>query len=776
MPPTPVPIATTRVQLTPDNGFAQVTERLDTYADLGISHVYLSPVTEAVPGSQHGYDVVDHARVRDELGGMDGLRALLDALVERGMGALIDHVPNHVAVSRPELNPHWWEMLATGPGSSAARWFDVDWDAADGKVVLPVLGRPLDDLVADGELRIDADRAELWVGEHQRFPLADGTADLPLADAIAAQHYRLQWWRDPTRNVRRFFTIDDLVAVRVEDPEVAAVVDTVPRQLLDHPGFAGVRVDHVDGLADPGAYLTALRELLGERWLLVEKILADGEVLAPDWPVDGTTGYEHARALEQAFVDEHGLRQLRDGWEQAVGDDRPYAEWEEQARREALTGGLRPDVERVARVAQQAGVEGTDTQVAEAVIGLSQHLGRYRTYLPGDAAGAEALQRAYETAVAASPDQRATLDALVMAIATHPELRTRWQQLTGPATAKGVEDRVFFRYVPLSTLNEVGADPMPELDQPVAALHDLHRRVAADWPLTLLTGTTHDTKRAQDVRARGLALAADPNRWSQLWDEWTSEPRPGPDAASAWLALQTAVAAFPIDAERLHAFLVKAAREADQSTAWSDPDEAYETALADLAGAVSSWAPVAALAETLAPAGRAASLGLLTVRLTAPGVPDVYQGTERFRYLLTDPDNRVEPDDALVVATVERAAGLDGPGAWAQDGSPAARAVVLRRVLDARRRVGPLAGYEPVPVVGPDAGKVIAYTRFDETGRPVLVTVVRCDAGLGPVDAAAAVPGRWRSELDDGADVVTDQLDVGAALARFPAVVLTATD
>src|SRR5829696_152279 len=232
----PIPTATYRFQLTPTLGFERVVAQLDRLQALGVSHVYLSPVTEAVPGSTHGYDVVDHTRIRDELGGVAGLSALLDACADRGMGVLVDHVPNHTAVGRPELNPRWWAMLRDGPGSDAARWFDVDWAAAGDKVVLPVLGSPLDDVIGDLEIA----EGELCLGP-QRWPLRRGTEGMAPADALERQHYRLLWWRAPERNVRRFFTIDDLVAVRVEDPVVAAVVDTVPRLIADHPGFAGVR-------------------------------------------------------------------------------------------------------------------------------------------------------------------------------------------------------------------------------------------------------------------------------------------------------------------------------------------------------------------------------------------------------------------------------------------------------------------------------------------------------------------------------------------------------
>jgi len=781
-----VPVATYRVQLTPRNTLADVVGHLDRLHALGISHLYLSPVAEAVPGSTHGYDVVDHTQVREELGGLVGLLALLDALAPLRMAAIVDHVPNHVAVGRAELNPRWWAMLRDGPGSSAADWFDVDWEAFGGRVLLPVLGAPLDELVAGGDVQVDpaADGGDLGmylrVGA-QRYPLAAGTDELGVADALAAQHYDLRHWRDPQRNVRRFFTVDDLVAVRVEDPAVALAVDTVPRLLAEHPAFAGVRVDHVDGLADPAEYLAGLRRTIGDdRLLFVEKILAPGEQLPHDWPVDGTTGYEHIRVLERALLDRRGFVALAERWGDTTGDDRPYHELELQAGREVLDGGLRPDVERVARAAVAAGVEEPtgdgSTHVVAAVRELSAQLGRYRTYLPLDAAGAEALRTAYAESVALCPELAPTLDQLVAAIVVgENELRVRWQQLTGPATAKGVEDRAFFRYVPLSTLCEVGGDPSPPDDDAVAALHAWHAAMQERWPATMLAGTTHDTKRSEDVRARGLALAATVDRWDALYDGWTAAHGDGlgVDPGTQWLALQTALTAGPLDAARLHEFLLKAAREAAVRTSWADHDDDYEAALGELAATLVAWRPLAGAIEAIDTDGRARSLALLAMRLTAPGVPDVYQGTEAFHFALTDPDNRVEPDHGALDALVSRAADVDGPAAWAEPRAPTARAVTIRRVLVARRTVGVLAGYQPLTVVGPDAEQIVAFARTDANGTPVLITAVS-RAGTTTIDATLPLPpGQWRLLLDDAAGTATTSLALGPTLSAFPACVLT---
>jgi (1->4)-alpha-D-glucan 1-alpha-D-glucosylmutase len=743
----PVPTATYRFQLTPSFGFDRVRTQLPRLLQLGISHVYLSPVTEAVPGSTHGYDVVDHARVRDELGGWDGLTSLLDDLAERGMGALVDHVPNHVAVARAELNARWWAMLGDGPGSEAARWFDVDWEAAGGRVILPVLGAPVHEVVD----RLEIVGAELRLGP-QRWPLAAGTAGLAPHEALARQHYHLQWWREPARNVRRFFTIDGLAAVRVEDDAVASVVDTVPRLLVDHPGFAGVRVDHIDGLADPLGYLERLRTLLGDRWLVVEKILAAGETLPHAWPVDGTTGYDHAAVLEHALLDGAGWGRLRDRWVAATTDPRPFAEWELDARREVLAGGLRPDLERVARVV------GDDPAVRDAVEALSVHLGRYRTYLP-DPEGEPAVAEAVAAAVAERPELATLLEDLAAALHETGEWRTRWQQLTGPATAKGVEDRAFWRYGPLASLCEVGGRPEPDPD-PVATLHAHHADAAARWPRTLLAGTTHDTKRSEDVRATGLALAAHADRWAGLTDAGSTA-----DPATRWLLVQTVLTTPGIDRPRLAAFGVKAAREAALHTSWDTPDEAFEAAVEQLAADLLRSPEAAEVAAELDRRGRSIALAMLAVRLTAPGVADVYQGTEGFRYLLVDPDNRVEPDHDALDTLVARATSLDGRAAWAEADAPTARAVLLGRVLP---RVGALAGYAPIET----PPGLIGFARTGTDGEPALVTIVPRAVDRAPGTDVELPPGRWRHVLIDGLPDAAHQLAVDGPLAAFPAIVL----
>ena len=786
----PTPVATYRLQLTPSFGFADAIGVLDHLVALGVSHLYLSPVAEAVPGSLHGYDVIDHTRVRSEFGGVDGLTALLDAAGAHGLGVIIDHVPNHMSVGEAHLNDRWWEMLRDGRDSPAAAWFDVEWDAADGRVIVPKLGDPIDQVVAAGGLTIgDGDRGPELRSGPLRFPLAPGTEHLDVAEAVQRQHYRLQWWREPMRNVRRFFTIDDLVAVRAEVPAVADVIDTIPTQLDEHPAFAGVRVDHVDGLAQPGAYLRALRERIGDhRWLLVEKILAVGETLPSSWPVEGTTGYEHIRVTEHALLDPAAEETLTDLWTALTGDQRPFAEIEDNGRREAIDGGLRPDLDRLVRMIVQEtdGVGGSD-EVRAAVVELTIGLHRYRTYL-GDAADSETqLGTASRRATAARPDLAESIERLVTLILQRPAIAERWQQLTSPVMAKGAEDRAFYRYLRLAALCEVGGAP-GQFGLPADEFHDHQRQVQDDNPLTLLAGTTHDTKRSEGVRARALALADIASDWAAVVHDWFAEHGDllrGIDAATTLLALETAVTAWPIDADRLTEYLVKSAREAEEHTSWTAPDAAYEEALGQLAqvlegglGDLDAGGPLRdVVAATLHP-GWARSIGSLVVRLTAPGVPDLYQGTAAFTYSLVDPDNRVEPEWAHRRALVGRTLELDGPAAWSSDDIDAAKAVVITRTLGMRRRraaaFGPDARYLALDTTGEQADAVLAFARADDDG-PAVVTIVATRGIAHWSDTAVELPtGSWRNVLDDDAPAVSggSRVRVGPWLDRFPVALL----
>jgi (1->4)-alpha-D-glucan 1-alpha-D-glucosylmutase len=777
------PIASYRLQLTPALGFREAIGWLDHLGELGVSHLYVSPIGEAIPESSHGYDVVDPTTVRVEFGGTDGLMALLDALAERGMALLIDHVPNHVAVTRPRLNPAWWEMLRDGPDSPGAQWFDVD-RTADQRVILPILGEPLDDMLAAGRIRIADD--VVVIDDAVELPVAAGTAALPLDEALDRQHYRLQWWRSPQRNVRRFFTIDDLVAVRVEVPEVVQVIDSLPERIATHPAFGGLRIDHLDGLADPAGYLDQLRHRIGgHSWLVVEKILARDEELPTAWPADGTTGYEFARVVDHLVLDPAAEPVLDDLWTSITADPRPFHEIEDRARREVLAGGLRPDLERT--VAAAARAFGDLEHLEESVLELTVGLPRYRTYLPHDPGGREVLRVAARDAARAAPRAAGTIDVVVGGLldpATVDEhaFLTRWQQLTGPAMAKGAEDRAFYRYLRLASTCEVGGDP-GSFGVTTDEFHAHNARVAAAWPLTMLAASTHDTKRSDAVRCRSAALTTVADSWAEHARRWTGELTalvPGLPPSSALLGLQTVVTCPGLDPTRLTDYLVKAAREADLHTSWTDPDTSHEHDLADaarvLTGGSNLARDVATWAENLDTPGRRAAVVTTVLRMTSPGVPDIYQGTETPSFRLVDPDNRVPPDLEELRAVLARAQRLDPPTAMNDDPDATTAAIMMRALQLRRRRPEAFAaggGYTALEPTGPRATSFVAFGRSDTVIVVVAVAVGAHQPGAGEERAALTLPpGAWRNVFDDTMPEMSGELVLDDLLDGFPAMVL----
>lgn len=783
VPPDTPPVATYRIQLGPDFGFAAAERAVGPLAHLGISHLYLSPVAEAVNGSTHGYDVVDPATVRDALGGETALMSLGQAARRHGMWLLVDIVPNHVSTAEPHRNRWWWEVLRRGRVAAEAGFFDVDWEAADERVIVPCLGRPLPDAVEAGELGLEASGDAVRYFD-RTFPLRpDGPtgsrAAGELLGALELQHHKLAFWRDPERNVRRFFTIDDLVAVRPEVPEVAEAVLAIAESLARGGVLGGVRVDHIDGLADPAAFLADLRHRVGEdKWVLVEKILVGDEGL-PALGADGTTGYEWITIVDHLFTHPGGERPLDRLAAELGREHGRYGDAEEEGVREVLAGALRPDLERVARTAEKelGDPRGSWIRYTEALVELTVALHRYRTYLPGGSRSGEVpfadSPEDRERAVLAGAAGRAAaqldaagrqrLDQLVGAIGAGGELTTRWQQLTGPALAKGGEDRALYRWIRLSAHNEVGGDPGRwgcRLDE----FHEHNARVARDCPLTLLASSTHDTKRSEDLRTRLLGLAEHGARWAEAVGRWTVELDGlgvGParlGGTTVHLALQTAVGAWPIDSHRLGAYLVKAAREAERQTSWTDPDAATEAALGDLADVLTEGAlgsEMASWAERLEPAARSASLAQLVLRLTSPGVPDIYQGGESWLHTLVDPDNRGLLDLGRLAAV---AGAVPTRGQVWQAGEP--KAAVMLRLLRLRRRYpacfGPSGGYEPLWATGRFADHVVAHRRHvaGEPGGVVTVAARYPDSraggwGAGTMDSTTLeLPGgTWADVL-----------------------------
>ncbi|MEV8478945.1 malto-oligosyltrehalose synthase [Streptomyces sp. NPDC051173] len=755
------PTATYRLQLQPDFPFRAAERAVPRLAGLGVSHLHLSPVLEAVPGSGHGYDVVDHSAVRAELGGEEGLRALSRTARSHGLGLILDIVPNHMAVPTPaRLNGPLWEVLRDGPASPYARWFDIDWSEHGGKVLLPVLaGRLGDELerltVADGVLRY---------GDHA-FPLRPGTERLPLPELLDAQWYRPAWWRlaRTELNYRRFFTVSELIAVRVEDPEVFAATHAKVLELVRDGVIDGLRVDHPDGLADPAGYLRRLATATDGRWTVVEKILSGDERLPADWPVAGTTGYDALRHLDGLFVDPEGAAELGALYRAFTGlpPDRG-GDWPATVRRAAyrvITHELAAEVERLVRVAVRVCESAhrfrdhAPWALRTALREILVRLPVYRPYArpggpaaPVDAVLLDEAAQGARTAFALPEEAQVVevvRDAALGRLGDGPDQRdfcARFAQTASALRAKSVEDTAFYRYAPLLSATEVGGTP----DRPAVGPADFHAycaRLQRDWPTTGTVLSTHDTKRSADVRARIAALSEHPRLWADLMHRLAADPAPDPHVA--WVAWQSAFGLGSPDAGRLAPAVLKSVREAALRTTWTEPDTAYEQAVRAFVtagpGGGRHAAALAPLEEAVGPSVRANTLGAALLHLTMPGVPDLYMGTERTYAALVDPDNRRPPS-----FPDEEPTGLS-----------AEKLRVTRTALRLRRAhprwFGATASYDPLPALGEAAGHCTAFVRSGEAITAVTRLPARLAAAGGWQDTALELPGPtpWRDLLTD---------------------------
>ncbi|MEV0744298.1 malto-oligosyltrehalose synthase [Streptomyces sp. NBC_01220] len=784
------PSATYRLQLQPEFPFSAAEDAVPYLASLGVSHLHLSPVLEAVPGSRHGYDVVDHSRVRAELGGEEGLRRLARTAREHGLGLVLDIVPNHMAAD-PRHNHALREVLREGPASPYARWFDIDWPAGDGRILLPVLagriGEETDRLRVDGEV--------LRYGE-QEFPLRDGTAHLDLPELLDAQHYRLGWWRlaRTELNYRRFFTISELIGVRVEDPDVFAASHAKILELVRDGVVDGLRIDHPDGLADPAGYLEQLSAASGGVWTVVEKILTGSEPLPAGWAVAGTTGYDALHRIDGLFVDPVGATELLGGYRESAapaGDRGGY--WTATVRRAAyrvVTHELAAETELLTRLASRICAEDPALRdhapwaLHTAVRELLVRVPVYRPYVTAGGPCTETAEAALDPVAVSDAKAAFAVREEASAVDVVRELAlgrlggggdrsafcARFAQTASALRAKAVEDTAYYRYVPLISANEVGGDPGRPAVAP-EAFHTFCARLARDWPATGTALTTHDTKRSADVRAGIAVLSQCPGPWTELVAELTRTAPAAPDPQLAWQAWQTAIGCvgFPPgeQAGRLEPALLKAVRESGLFTSWTEPDPVYERVATDFvaAGPAAGTGPVRALLEgfagTLAPHVRANALGAALVHLTMPGVPDLYQGTEREYLALVDPDNRQpfrQPPDGV---PDDEKSGLTGT------------ALRLRR--ERPEVFGESGTYAPLTASGPAAAHLLAFCRSGEVVTAVTRLSLRLAESGGWRGTELALPdeGAWHDLLTPGRKFTGGTVPAAELFAERPVALLS---
>ncbi len=884
---------TYRTQLHAGFTFDDAAAQAGYLAALGVSHLYCSPFLQAASGSTHGYDVVDHSRFNDELGGEAGYQRMTEALGEAGLGQVLDIVPNHMALAG-RANRWWWDVLENGPSSRYAGYFDINWDPPEQKltavVLMPVLGDHYGRVLEAGELRVQREDGSFVVHYHEHeaplsprsledlvaaaagragsdelASLATALGHLPhallrdaeavterhrdkevlrerlaalcqaepeLAEALDTevealnrdpdaldtllrrQNFRLAFWRTASEELdyRRFFNIETLVGLRIEDKRVFADTHRLVLDLVSQGTVDGLRVDHVDGLRDPEAYLRRLAGASGGAYVVAEKILEQDEELPDTWPVAGTSGYDFLNRVNNLFVAttqtaamtacyEHFVQEPGEGDEPGDDDAIDFDDVVYDAKVQIMRQELHAEVERLTDLlatvceAHRRHRDHTRRDLRDALREFTAAFPVYRTYVQPGSEATTADRAHVEQAVRQAATRRPDLDAELLAFlgellvlehpgATEVDLAVRFQQLSSPVMAKGVEDTAFYRYHRLISLNEVGGDP-GAFGRPVEQFHADNIEIAQRWPQTMLTLSTHDTKRSADVRARLHLLSEIPAAWGAAVSYWAEinerHRRDGwPDANAEYLLYQTLLGAWPVDADRAGAFMEKAAKEAKVHTSWVDPVADYDEALQAFVGAVLADEVFVAdlerfLAEhRLVEQGRTTSLAQTALLLTCPGVPDLYQGDELWDLSLVDPDNRRPVDydrrrqllAELVDAPPEQARARDDEGApklW----------LIQRLLADRRRhpqRYGPDAGYEPLAVHGAKADHAVAFARGDG----LAVVVPRLVAGLDDDwgDTTVALPGgTWTSVLD-GSTTASGDVGMADLLARFPLAVL----
>jgi len=881
-----IPLSTYRLQLHSGFTFEDAARVADYLKALGISHVYCSPYLQAIPGSTHGYDVVDPEKPNEELGGEDGHSRFCQRLKELGLGQVLDIVPNHMALG--QQNRYWWDVIENGPSSRYATWFDIDWQSAEvklqNKVLIPVLGdqygrelsagrikleytgerfqarygdnlfpvapRSLSNLLSKAAEYAHSDTLHFIAGSFARLPspelsnrgdasarhrdktviyrmlkqlckeqpevsaaISRGVDELnhemdTLDDVLNQQSYRLAFWRtaDQELGYRRFFDVNTLIGLRMEREHVFEATHCRVLQWIESGVLDGVRVDHPDGLRDPQQYFERLRKRAPDAWIVGEKILAPGEFLREGWPIQGTSGYDFMNVCNRFLVHGEGLLELTKIYREFTSEPVDFGEIAQQKKKMVQQEALGSDINRLASLFVEICESNRDrrdytrSEIRRALREVASRFPVYRTYVVADRDRIMDEDLTYiDLAVTRAKEGRQDLDAglfdFIADVLTlrvrgkmESEFLMRFQQFTSTVMAKGVEDTAFYCFNRMVGLNEVGNDPGRD-GISAEEFHGYFTKMQATHPLTMTTLSTHDTKRADDVRARLATITEIPGRWRAALNRWSrmnARFRTGslPDRNTECFLYQTLIGAWPITKDRLIAYMEKAAREAKQQTSWTQQNKEFEDALRNFIERILESQEFIAELEgfvgRVLRAGRVSSLAQTLVKCTAPGVPDTYQGSELWDLSLVDPDNRRPVDYELRrMILSELQAGIQAEEIMGRissnDDAGMPKMWVIHKALSLRREhpewFGAEAAYTPIFAEGSRRDHFAGYLRAEK----VAIVIPRWTIKLGDSWASTTLElpqGSWKNVLTGDA-VRGGRLRVQALLQRFPIALLT---
>jgi len=875
-----IPGSTYRLQLHKGFTFEDAAAIADYLKALGISHVYSSPYLQAAPNSMHGYDVVDHRKVNEELGGEAGHERFCKALGDTGLGQVLDIVPNHMSLG--EQNRYWWDVLENGTSSRYASFFDIDWNSGEerlrDKVLVPILGDQYGRVLQSGGIKVQrngsiftveaagqavpvapqslpvilgraaedsgSDTLSFLAASYGRLPtpdLSDRRTVLvrhrdkrvldgllqrlcaeendvcsaidrsvqalnenpdTLDDFLNQQNYRLSYWKtaDQQLGYRRFFDVNTLIGLRVEREYVFEETHALILKWLKAGVIDGVRVDHPDGLRDPLQYFQRLREHAPAAYIVGEKILARDEFLRESWPIEGTSGYDFLNMAAGLLVAPEGMRRLRQIYGNFTGEPIDFPPIAHDKKLNVELEALGSDVNRLTNLfvaiceSNREQRDFTRAEVRRAIREVAACFAIYRTYVVPDRDEITEEDRTFiENATQCGKTKRLDIDGalfdfirdvLTLKIRGQKESEfvSRFQQFTSPVMAKGVEDTAFYCFNRLTSLNEVGADPGRD-GVTVEEFHGYNQKMQQTHPDTMLTLSTHDTKRSDDVRARLAVLSEIPKDFGKTATRWSRSNarfRTGkfPDKGTEWFLYQTMVGAWPIDAERLKQYMQKAMREAKTHTSWVANNEQYENAVNSYIDAILAdtvfLEDMTSFVEKILHAGRVNSLAQTLMKYTAPGVPDLYQGSELWDLSLVDPDNRRPVDYDLRRKLLAEAETLDAAQVLARMDEGLPKLWLIHRALRLREQRSEsfckYATYAPLSAIGDNAEHAIAYLRDEK----ILTVVPRWTTTLGGKwgDTTLEIPeGTWMNQLT-GERIEAGTARIESLLRDFPVALL----